>query len=274
MPDNREFRKGIYDCPVQNVRNLVGDIYLMRMSCPAIARSVLPGQFVNIKVNHEYIPLLRKPFSVCRRSSEEGWIEVLWKVVGKGTQTMSHYRVGDSVNVLGPLGQGFRTPAALELALLVAGGIGVAPFPFLCEVLLAHGISVEIFLGARSERELSFVEEFEDMGAEVFIATDDGSRGRKGVVTDLLVERISQVGSGRNLHHFSCGPTGFLNAMIDLTEGLGVDGQLSLETMMGCGFGICVGCPVETRAPGPSDQLYRLTCIDGPVFDARSVILQ
>ncbi len=111
------------------------------------------------------------------------------------------------------------------------------------------------------------------MGAEVFIATDDGSQGRKGLVSDLLVERINQVGLGQNLHHFSCGPTGFLNAMIGLTEGLGVDGQLSLETMMGCGFGICVGCPVETKAPGPSDKLYRLTCIDGPVFDARSVIL-
>ncbi|NIR52956.1 dihydroorotate dehydrogenase electron transfer subunit, partial [candidate division KSB1 bacterium] len=261
------------ESPILFVKRLVGDIYLMRMHCPFIAETVLPGQFVNIKVNDELIPLLRKPFSVCRRSKDEGWIEVLWKIVGKGTEIMASYRSGETANILGPLGRSYTIPADLEVASLVGGGLGVAPLPFLCEELLQANKTVEVFLGAGTVQELAFVDEFQQMGIELFLATEDGSRGKKGLVTDILLERLKQDSSSKRRHLFSCGPHGFLNSMINITSKLNIEGQLSIETMMGCGFGICVGCPVQVRVPKEGEKRYYLTCMDGPVFDAREIVL-
>jgi dihydroorotate dehydrogenase electron transfer subunit len=272
MTETFDDRKGIYDCPILSVKNLSGAIYLMRLHSPAIAQNVQPGQFVNLKVNNEFIPLLRKPFSVCRRDQREGWIEVLWKIVGKGTEIMARCQPGERLSVLGPLGRGFIIHPELELAILVAGGLGVAPLPFLCAEMLKAGKKVEVFLGAKSEPELALVQEFIEMGVEVFVATEDGSVGNPGLVTEILIERLKR-SLPQRVNLFSCGPTGFLNRMIQITESFNLEGQMAIETMMGCGFGICVGCPVRVRDPRPGERLYKLTCIDGPVFDAREVIL-
>ncbi|MCH9006950.1 dihydroorotate dehydrogenase electron transfer subunit [candidate division KSB1 bacterium] len=267
------YKKKIHTCPVISNTNLVGEIYLMRLACPDISAFSLPGQFVNVKVNEEVIPLLRKPFSVCRRSSAEGWFEVLWKVVGKGTKIMADLRAGDSVSVVGPLGRGFRTAPKSGMALLVAGGIGVAPFPFLCEQLLAEGVEVEIFLGAQSTADLAMVDVFAEAGVPVTIATEDGSTGHRGLVTESLLKRLSSVADMAGVHLFSCGPTGFLKAMTAISEECKVEGQVAIETMMGCGFGICVGCPVRVRNPRAGEKLYKLSCIDGPVFGTREICL-
>ena len=111
--------KGIFECPILSVKNLLGDIYLMRMACPAIAQNAVPGQFVNIKVNNEFVPFLRKPFSICRRSKKEGWIEILWKIVGKGTEIMSRYQQNKFVNIVGPLGRGYEIPPDLQRGTVV-----------------------------------------------------------------------------------------------------------------------------------------------------------
>ncbi len=269
MPEIRHNMKGIFHCPVIFVRNLVGEIYVMRMQCPTIAKIVEPGQFINIKVNDELIPLLRKPFSVCRRSAEEGWIEILWKVVGKGTEIMTRYEADDMVNILGPLGRGFYIPPEIEEALLVGGGLGVAPLPFLCEEILRSGKTTRVFLGAKSTNELSLIEVFQQMGVEVFIATEDGSEGTPGLVTDILIEYLNQSDKVTRKHLFSCGPTGLLNNMIKITEKFHIEGQISIETMMGCGFGICMGCPVAVA----NGNRFKLACLDGPVFNAREVRL-
>jgi dihydroorotate dehydrogenase electron transfer subunit len=244
------------------------------MHCPAIAKNSTPGQFINIKVNDELIPLLRKPFSLCRRSTSEGWIEVLWKIVGKGTRIMSEYRVGESINVLGPLGRGFDIPPGIQKALLVGGGLGVAPLPFLCEDLVNAGKSVVVFLGAKSVDELAFIEVFKQMDAEVITTTEDGSQGERGLVTDALEDYLNQGPTPNDQWYlYSCGPTGLLNEIIEITERFNIEGQISIETMMGCGFGICMGCPVRVREDYADGGLYRLTCVDGPVFNAREVIL-
>ncbi|HEX9653275.1 MAG TPA: dihydroorotate dehydrogenase electron transfer subunit [bacterium] len=265
-------RKGFYDCPVVSVKNLSGAIYLMRLHCPALAEDAHPGQFVNVKVNNDYIPLLRKPFSICRRHEEEGWIEILWKIVGKGTEALSGYRPGQQINVLGPLGRGYSIRPDLELAILVGGGLGVAPLPFLCQELLQVGKKVEVFLGAKSEKELAFVRQFLELGVEVFVTTEDGSVGEKGLITELLIERLKK-SFPKPAIFFCCGPTGFLNSMIRISESFDIDGQMAIETMMGCGFGICVGCPVRIRDSKPGERWYKLTCLDGPVFGAREVVL-
>lgn len=265
--------KRICNAPVLFVKKLAAEIYVMRLHCPSIAESALPGQFVNIKVNREFIPLLRKPFSICRRSKEEGWIEILWKVIGKGTEIMTHYEVGELVDVLGPLGQGYEIPADLEVATLVGGGLGVAPLPFLCEELLKRNKVVEVLLGAKSNKELSCVSDFHQMGVEVLIATEDGSLGKQGLVTEILVKSLTEGTSLRSRYLFSCGPVGFLQSMINITDEFNIEGQISIETMMGCGFGICVGCPVRVKSPREGARIYYLTCLDGPVFNAREVLL-
>ncbi len=268
-----QITKKIHNCPVLFVNNLGGGIYLMRMQCPAIAQTAQPGQFINIKVNDEFIPLLRKPFSICRRSREDGWIEILWKTVGKGTEILSKYEPGDQANILGPLGRGFSIPPAIKTASLVGGGIGVAPLPFLCNELLDKGLSVDVYIGAKSANELTFISEFQARGVEVYIATEDGSKGKRGLVTNVLLERIRQNQTTRLGYIYSCGPPGFLKCMMDITKNLNIEGQISIESMMGCGFGICMGCPVKVRDDEARDAHYKLTCIDGPVFNAWEVEL-
>lgn len=269
----KESHKGIYDCPVLSIDNLIGDIYLMRLECPAIAKTAEPGQFVNIKVNQEFVPFLRKPFSICRRDKQAGWIEVLWKIVGKGTALMARYKSGQNVNLLGPLGVGFSFPPEMKSAFLVGGGLGVAPLPFLCEELLQTDTAIDIFLGARSQEELSMVDFFEERGVAVHLSTEDGSLGMQGLVTERVIEKLRKIANPNRCHLFSCGPTGFLNAMMKITGESNVEGQVSVETMMGCGFGICVGCPVRVRKPEPGGKLYKLTCIEGPTFNAREIYL-
>ncbi len=265
--------KIIVDCPVLAFDTLGAEIHSMRLHCPEIAKSARPGQFVNLKVGTEFAPMLRRPFSVCRRDRLEGWFEVMWKVIGQGTRAMSRLRPGDSVSVIGPLGRGYIQPADLKLAVLVGGGIGVAALPLLCEDFQQAGIEVEVFLGARNGDELALSGYFKDTGASVVLATEDGSIGTRGLITAPLLERLAALTKPANTHLFSCGPHGFLKAMVQITEETGVAGQIAIETMMGCGFGICVGCAVRCRNPRPDKKKYKLACLDGPVFDAQEIVL-
>jgi dihydroorotate dehydrogenase electron transfer subunit len=267
--------QGVFDCEVLSIKNFTGRIFLMRLHAPGIAKSVKAGQFVNIKVNSEYIPLLRKPFSVCRRDVAEGWIEVLWEVVGKGTSVMSQFSPGHSISIIGPLGHGYSMADDLEHAFLVAGGLGVAPLPFLYETISENpSIEIEVFLGARSVHHLSMVDFFRERGAHIQVMTDDGSAGRMGLVTEPVIERLLQAGADtRRMMLYSCGPTPFLNAMAEISTRFDVPGEIAIETMMGCGIGICVGCPVRVRTPPVGEKLYKLTCVEGPVFRANEVVL-
>lgn len=273
MLGKKHSKKGIFDCLVLSVKNLVGEIYLMRMSCPAVAESAVPGQFVNIKVNNELEPFLRKPFSICRRSEKEGWIEVLWKIVGKGTEIMSRYQPGEVVNLVGPLGRGYSIPPDLQTALLVGGGLGVAPLPFLCAEIQKLGKPVEAFLGAKSDNELTMVEAFKDFGSEVYLATEDGSLGKRGLVTEILLERLNQITVLQGVYLYSCGPNPLLQAIMDISEEWSVGGEIAIETMMGCGFGICMGCPVQARDGKTGGGVFKLTCVDGPVFNTTEILL-
>ncbi|MFQ5648826.1 MAG: dihydroorotate dehydrogenase electron transfer subunit [bacterium] len=265
--------KCIDDCAVLSIENLSGDVYCMRLAGRHIAHQCSPGQFVNLKVTQQYIPFLRKPFSVCRRDKEAGWFEILWKIVGTGTAAMARAKPGDTFNVIGPLGRGYREPQNMTTAILVGGGLGIAPLLFLCEELRRNGVHVEVFFGARSASDLAMVDVFQEMDVTVTITTEDGSAGTRGVITEALIERLNTGFDIERVHLFSCGPTRFLQSMIHITETFGIEGQIAIETMMACGFGICVGCPVRAREPKPGEKQYKLTCIEGPVFGAREVVL-
>lgn len=263
-----------HDCTVlSNKRLSKNNIYLTRFHCPDISKNSSSGQFVNVKVSHGFLPLLRRPFSICKVDKAAGWFELLWQIVGQGTALMADYKVEDVVNIIGPLGQGFRIKPEIESAILVGGGLGIAPLPFLCQdILEKSSADIAVYVGVRSKADLAMVELFNDFDINIIQCTEDGSAGIQGYVTKPLIEKLTTKGSVTPVL-FSCGPEGFLQRMIDIADEFQVEGQISVETVMGCGFGICVGCPVAVRDYAEGERKYKLTCMDGPVFDSREVKL-
>jgi len=262
--------QGIYECPVVQIDEVARGIFLMRLENPAISRAAQPGQFVNVRVRDEAIPLLRRPFSVCHTDRDAGTFDLLWKIYGSATELMTRARPGDRFNVLGPLGSGFSISSTTKNAIVIAGGLGVAPMPLLVESLREKRIQVKAQIGARRSDELWGEEIFESLGAHVSCATDDGSRGHKGFVTSLLQEELKK---NREFEVFACGPMPMLAKVSQICLEAQVNAQLSVETMMGCGFGICMGCPMIPAKGVKEHGRYLLACLDGPVFRAGEVAL-
>ena len=211
------------------------------------------GQFVEIALDGLY---LRRPISVC--NYEDGELTLIYKVVGKGTDLMSQMAEGTQLDVLTGLGNGFNIDHECEKPLLVGGGVGVPPLYRLTRDLIARGKEVTVVLGFNTESEIFYAEKFEEAGAKVIITTADGSVGIKGFVTNAIAE------SGVKADYFySCGPLPMLKA---LCQSLEIDGEVSLEERMGCGFGICMGCSIQTTKGA------KRVCKEGPVFKKEEVI--
>jgi dihydroorotate dehydrogenase electron transfer subunit len=250
-------------CPVKSCLEVAAKTFLLRFNSLEIAGSAQPGQFVNIltsEVGEE--PLLRRPFSISR--IENDIIELLFHAVGIGTNLLSVKKPGDRIDVIGPLGQPFHGNAEYDTAVLVAGGIGVAPFPFLTNVLLKRGKHIETFVGYRTAAQV-FTEHLHNVRK----ATDDGSDGFHGNVVQLLESSLVQNNFGK-VKIFSCGPPVMLKALSELAQRMNLCCEMSLEGQMACGFGICQGCAVE-RTDGAAK--YALVCKDGPVFLSTEVKL-
>ena len=211
------------------------------------------GQFVEIALDGLY---LRRPISVC--NYEDGELTLIYKVVGKGTDLMSQMAEGTELDVLTGCGNGFNIDHECEKPLLVGGGVGVPPLYRLTRDLIARGKEVTVVLGFNTESEIFYAEKFEEAGAKVIIATADGSVGIKGFVTNAIAE--SGVGAD---YFYSCGPLPMLKA---LCQSLEIDGEVSLEERMGCGFGICMGCSIQTTKGA------KRVCNEGPVFKKEEVI--
>jgi dihydroorotate dehydrogenase electron transfer subunit len=206
---------------------------------------------------------------VCRADGADGTFDLLWKAMGAGTNLMAKSRKGDHFSVLGPLGNGFAMPAKkTKQAIIVAGGLGVAPMPILLDHLAIHGVASLVLLGARSKDELWGAELFESQGANVRLATDDGSAGMKGFVTELLHEELQQK---LDVEVYACGPMPMLAIVSEMCVEAKISAQLSVETMMGCGFGICMGCPIVPAGGVSEYGRYLLACTDGPVFSATAI---
>ena len=211
------------------------------------------GQFVEIALDGLY---LRRPISVC--NYDDGELTIIYKVVGKGTDLMSQMAEGTQLDVLTGLGNGFDTEYDCAKPLLVGGGVGVPPLYRLTRDLIARGKEVTVVLGFNTESEIFYAEEFAALGAKVILATADGSVGVKGFVTDAIRE------SGVEADYFySCGPLPMLKALCNSLE---ISGEVSLEERMGCGFGICMGCSIQTTKGA------KRVCKDGPVFKKEEVI--
>ena len=253
-------------------KEVAPQVFRLRLSSPGIAQEARPGQFVHLRIREGSDPLLRRPFSIHRVDRERGEVQVLYQVVGRGTKFLSRKLVGERLDVLGPLGHGFEVSEKGGGVLLVAGGIGVAPLIFLCEDLL-RGRAVTALIGAQSRDGILCDDLLGSWDATVHIATDDGSLGHRGVVTDLLK---AQLEAGREASAspvvYACGPVAMLRAVAALCQKHGISCQVSLESRMACGLGACLGCAVKVRSSVPPGYEYKRVCKEGPVFDAEEVI--
>ncbi len=233
-----------------------------------VARQIQPGQFMNFTVPGSDAHLLKVPLSFAQANAEAKSVEILYAVVGEGTQRLSRMSLGESSTLLGPCGKGWRLPAQEGRALLVAGGIGLPPIEAAARFLAASGVSFDLIAGARTASML-LDERAEDLSAlsdeacKVVCCTDDGTAGKAGYTTDAMAELL---GSRAYAQVYTCGPTIMMAGVARLAAAKGIACQASLERMMGCGFGACACCNVALAKGG-----YALCCQDGPVFDASEV---
>jgi dihydroorotate dehydrogenase electron transfer subunit len=240
-----------------------GNYWALEFESGLIAKTGLPGQFVNIRVADVFEPLLRRPVSIHGIGNKR--VKILYEVLGKGTQILSGRKPGEYLDLIGPLGNGFdysgeaRSKSAKNI--LVAGGMGVAPLVFLAGKLkLSKPL---VLIGGRTEKQILCLREFRAQGCQVKIATEDGSAGFKGRVTDLLKVVLEQIESPKL---FSCGPRPMLEAVAQIACENKISAQLSLEEYMACGTGVCLGCVVQTIVG------YKTVCKDGPVFASEEII--
>jgi len=251
------------DARVLDRREIVDGIYTLTIGAGEIARRAEPGQFVNIRCGEGCLPLLRRPFSISRVEGDS--IELMFNVIGHGTRMLASKRPGDSLDVLGPLGAPFGIEGTYKTAILVGGGLGVAPFPFLTDVLLGENKEIITLIGARTGRQVT-----ERFLQHVHVATDDGSKGIHGTVVDLL-KGFVESNPVQDPKIFGCGPTPMLKALAAFAASAGMECELSLEGDMACGMGICQGCPVEKSSGG---KKYALVCTEGPTFNSKDIILR
>lgn len=254
--------------PVLFNRQVAEGIYHMSVLAPCIAKTAHPGQFVQVRVASEpSIQFLRMPFAVFDVDEIAGSVDVCYQVVGEGTEQLSHVCIGEEVDFVGPIGNGWRIPDGAHRALLACGGVGAPALKLLADELVAKGVQVDVVIGAQTAKRLACAEQFEDSirpsGGALHVATDDGSMGVKGFVNAVTDELLAT-------HDYDyvavCGPPLMERSVVLPAIEHGVTCEVSMERLMACGVGACLGCVVET-----TDGLKRC-CVDGPVFDASEVI--
>ncbi|MBR3971358.1 MAG: dihydroorotate dehydrogenase electron transfer subunit [Ruminococcus sp.] len=226
------------------------DVYKMVLS--GDCTDIRCGQFVNIKIDGLY---LRRPISVCEVEGEE--LTLIYKVVGKGTEAMSRMLKGGELDILTGLGNGYNLSVSGEKPLLIGGGVGVPPMYELCKQLVKEGKKPYVILGFNKAEEVFYKDEFEALGAEVFVATVDGSVGTKGFVTDVMKDLSDYT------YVYTCGPEPMLKAVYNESK---TSGQFSFEERMGCGFGACMGCSCKTKYGN------KRICKEGPVLTKEEII--
>ena len=258
MCEENNYKKKIKSIILDNIEISPG-IFKMQVSCNSIAKIATPGQFVNLYCK-EGSRLLPRPISICEIDKESNILTFVYGVVGKGTEEFSKMKSGEYIDLLGPLGNGYKIDNDTSEHILVGGGIGIPP---LLELVKSLEGNKSVYLGFRTGNFL--VEEFEKYGAKVFVATDDGSFGTKGTVVDLL---RSTNANGQMI--YSCGPRPMLIAVSAWAKENSIKAQISLEERMGCGIGTCVGCVCKIK--NAETWEYKKVCKDGPVFWSEEVI--
>jgi dihydroorotate dehydrogenase electron transfer subunit len=246
--------------PIKEIIPLDNNIFVQKIYAPDISAVMHPGQFLNIKVTETIYPLLRRPFSICDYDGD--YIYIMFNIFGEGTKMLAGKKIDDQLDILGPLGKGFNTEGDYDTAVIVAGGLGAAPFPALFRRLGSRNIMT--FIGGRSHKDV-----IKYKMINYYTATDDGSEGIKGNVIDLLNKNIDKLRKDK-IKIFACGPNAMLRALKEFCIEHNFNCEASTECAMACGFGICQGCPIESTH---EKDKYLLVCKDGPVFNVMDVII-
>ncbi len=255
-----------------------GEYCLLALDSPLAAKKAEPGQFLMVRVSDEPYPLLRRPFSIHAR--EKNRLEIFFSKVGAGTAILAERNPGETLDILGPLGKGFRISRKRQpgrTAFLVGGGRGIAPLYFLARELRARGVRPRIFYGGRTEFHLPLLSKLIEQGFDLFVSTDDGSLGYHGFICPMLERELARwlnaPRRGRALPRpeiFACGPDAMLKGVAGIADRYRVPAQFSLESIMGCGIGACWGCVKRIRKAGRTGWVK--ICEDGPVFRNSEIV--
>ena len=255
----------IADCEVNANTEVAPGQFRMVLQHAGIAAETVAGQFCMVEVAQGLYPFLRRP--MCFERIHDDFFSILYKVEGEGTRLLAGVVPGQTVNIQGPLGNGFPIDAAYDRHIIVAGGIGVAPFPALADALIKDlDKKPEVILASRTKDYLLCEEEFRELGCPVHIATDDGSAGEQCYASQML-ERLNPTGNDRI---YVCGPMIMMRTTSDVAAAVGADCQVSLEAQMACGDGACLGCVVASTSEREGEKMVRV-CLDGPVFDTNLI---
>ena len=268
----------------ENTELFAKTYYQLSLKVGEISHLAKPGQFVHLKVNNETTPLLRRPFSI--HSVGEENLQILYKVIGKGTEILAQRKKGEFLDIIGHSGNGYKLPEGKVKVVLVAGGIGVASLYFLAEKITPPPISspragkgshpvdgkdggeggLTVLIGGKSREDVLCRDKFKKLNVEVMISTEDGTSGRKGLVTDLLQDLLSTIDYRPSTILYACGPTEMLKETAKIAKKYEAPCYLSLEKIIACGVGACQGCVINTK------DGYQRVCKDGPVFDSEQII--
>ena len=242
--------------------------YLLRCECPEIAQHAQPGQFIHVMVSQDTGMLLRRPFTIYTVDGRE--ITMLYQIIGEGTKRLSEMSEGEPLHVLGPLGNTFDFTTKPEPAMLVGGGAGIASLMLLATALRKNGIETIGLVGAQRRARLLSVTDLESIDITVHIATDDGSIGHHGYVTDILTDLLENT-AWQHPTVYACGPHGMLSAVTNIAADYAVPAQIAMENRMGCAMGVCLGCVCPVRTDAGTIE-YQRVCTEGPVFNATDIV--
>ena len=250
------------DCSILENQNIAPEYFKMKLSTKDIGKTAKPGQFVQIKVSDTNTPLLRRPLSLHKIRKDS--IEIIYRVVGKGSDILSKRIKGEKLNVIGALGNGFSIVKG-KTAVLISGGCGTAPLYALEETLKKEKIDTHFFLGAKTSDLILCSADFTKIGTKLYISTDDGSSGEKSTISALYSSHLDRIDPEKSVI-YACGPKPMLRAVAEIAIEKNIPAQLSLEEHMACGIGACLGCVVETINGN------KRVCKDGPVFESKELI--
>lgn len=312
MIETDKSARGVFEAVVSSNKQIRSRFYKLKLTFSGDGAKIFagfkPGQFAELDVSGIALPepekispdlmdassrriLLRRPFSFTDVSThgDKTVADLLYCVVGPASLRMTTLSAGSLLSVIGPLGNGFRVPEGKKNALLVVGGMGTPPLQHLAKILASDYPEIEVtaFAGAKTRTELPFegrldevsqqlgfaLREFAQYGIESVVATDDGSVGYKGLITDCFVEWLEKLETPTNeMIIYSCGPEVMLARMAEIAAEKNIDCQISMERRMACGIGLCQSCAVACYAPGSTETVYKMCCQDGPVFDSKEVV--
>lgn len=242
-------------------KRITPHLYVVAFESPKLAGMIQPGQFLQVAVTENYDPLLRRPFTIYRVLKNR--TEILYEIVGKGSDLLSRKKKGDTLKVMGPLGNTFRMNLKNRVHVVVGGGVGIAPFLFLGQKIRVH----HFLMGARTKDGLLPKSEIRNLWNKSRFSTEDGSYGQKGFVTQCLEEVICATKDVRKLYIFACGPKAMMKTVMEMANRHGIEGEASLDERMACGVGACLGCVIRTK------EGYKTSCQEGTVFPFQELVL-